>query len=356
MYEDADKTEAPTPRRRAEARENGQVAVSRELTAALTLLAVILLARAVGPWTWSKLSTLTAGFLNTGQNISTHTLSAELVTGFATALGLVAAIAVAAWLVTWLCAHGQVRFLWTTKPLSPDLSRLSPGQGWKKITGADAGVRLTTVTLKLALLCALVVWSVRNDIPQMIALTQTEAAQLPVAAGTLLWSIALKVALLLVGLGAIDFLIARARHERSLRMTRQQVKDEMKRMGIDLVIRKRREHTSRKLTLANQSANFAATVPTASVIILADNTAVAVRYEQDATALPTLVAIGSKGLALRIKQIGRASNVPVIENHRLAESLAQHAKIGVAVPPAFLDQVAEILAQSYQMTATRLAG
>lgn len=116
MYEDADKTEAPTPRRRQEAREHGQVACSRELTGALTLLAVVLLLLGIGPWAWSKLSTFTTRFLKGGGAIDTQGLSSQVIAGLAWALGLVAAMSVIAWTIAWLSGHGQVRFLWTTKP------------------------------------------------------------------------------------------------------------------------------------------------------------------------------------------------------------------------------------------------
>lgn len=243
MAEFADeKTEAPTLRRREEARRQGQVARSSDLTAAVLLLA------GVGLLKWFGLDVLTAlqlcltdllgpdSMANVGTDFawqhSLHLLAAVGISLLPIAAGMVA-VAVAINLA-------QVGFHVNFARVTPNLEMLNPARGFGRIFAAPNAMHLAMGLLKIGLVAWLTYTAIAGRLTQIVGLQQVTFAQVLVFGGDIVVAIAWRVGGLLLVLGLLDYGYQRYRHERDLRMTRREVKEEMKQMEGDPRIRRRR--------------------------------------------------------------------------------------------------------------------
>jgi flagellar biosynthetic protein FlhB len=367
MYEDADKTEVPTQAKRLEARQAGKVARSGELTAAVAMLAIVLGLHGLAPRVWNSLGASMerqigdaafgrgdgggrARVLGARTLSGSRSLSLDVIAVFTSTFAMIAGLMLALWLISWLAAHSQVRFLWTTKPLGPDMSRLGPGAGLKRMFGGSSLLKATTLLIKFVLLLGVAIWSIKSELPRIIGLAELPMAALVVALGQLLGALVLKIALLLVGLGLIDYLIARVRLEQDLRMTRQELKDQMKRMEIDPIIRNRRQRTANQLSRQIAGEQLSGLVGSASLVVIEqDQCAVALFYDPNAGALPRLVAKGDKQMGMRIQNIARARAVPVIQNATLARQLIQDVETGKSITASMIESVAAVMAHAQRI-------
>lgn len=345
-HDDAgDKTEQPTPRRRAEAREEGQVARSADLTAALSLLAGLVLLRVLGPQ-------MLAGMLRLVQALG---IPAEPgVAGlwpWARAVGRAAVEMTVPFLVLLvvLTAAGgaaQAGLLLTWKKLGLKLDRVNPVAGLKRLLSGEALTRMLVSVAKLVLTAAVAWFTIAGRIRDVLATGGLHAGGVLVAAAGLLFDLALRLGLLLLVLGLVDYLVQRWRLERQLRMTRQEVRDELKRMEGDPLVKQRRRQLQTRLAMQRIQAE----VPRADVVVTNPSEyAVALRYDEQTMAAPRLVAKGQDYLALRIRQVAQQHGVPIVQRPPLARALYAAVEVGQEIPPAFYRAVAEVLAYVYRL-------
>ena len=350
-----EKTEAATPRRRREARQDGNVARSPDLTAACVLLASMLLLDLFG-------GDLMGGL----KRIVQATLSGELLSHPVqpTGLGAVPAfsstmmsrallpfmigVAVVALLATLM----QVGLLLTAKPLQPKFSRISPAKGLGQLFGGRGAVRLIMSLAKVAVIGTFAALVITMQMPQILKIGELDVRPICAVSWGLLYGLGVKLALVLILLALLDYAYQRWQREKDMRMTKEEVKEEMKRMDGDPLIKQRRSRVARQLAMQR----IAQAVPKADVVVTnPTHFAVALRYDAATMSAPKVVAKGADYMALRIRQLALANQVPLVERKSLARALYQAVEVGQEVPPQFFSAVAEILAYVYRLSGTRVA-
>ncbi|MEX0776161.1 MAG: EscU/YscU/HrcU family type III secretion system export apparatus switch protein [Phycisphaeraceae bacterium] len=349
-----DRTETATPRRREEARSEGNVARSTDLTAASTLLAAIVLLYALGLKVFSGLKVIVEAMLGS-ELVANPTRADDAGTmlwyggrmAAATAAPLILCLTAVGLLVT----VGQVGLRFTPQAIQPKLSKLSPVKGLGNLFNLRAAIRLIMSLAKVAIVAALAAWVVLADLPRIILLSELDAMPLFGSACQMVYSLALKLAALLVVLAVIDYAYQIYQREIDLRMTKQEIKDEMKRMEGDPLIKQRRARVARQLAMQR----IGAAVPQADVIVTnPTHYAIALRYDATMRA-PKVIAKGADFLAMRIRQLAALHGVPVVERKELAQALYRNVEVGQEVPPEFYNTVAEILAYVYRLSGRKTA-
>ncbi|MAX25498.1 MAG: flagellar biosynthesis protein FlhB [Phycisphaeraceae bacterium] len=346
---DAEKSEAPTPRRLQEARDDGNIPKSTDLTAALSLIAAVFLLYIFGGRLLGGMKVILAAMLS-----NTHTpnpsraldvVNLPVFTGTVLLQGLVPltlGVALVALVVT-IC---QVGFVVTTKPLEIDLTKLSPLKGLKNMVSMRGWTRLVMSLGKVSIIGA-----VASLYIYMHRLEIIKLAELPLLAGmTAAWELVFMMALwigaVLLILAVADYAYQRWQHHTDLKMTKQEVKEELKRMDGDPMIKQRRARVARQLAMQRTAAS----VPQADVIVTnPTHFAIALKYDSATMRSPKLIAKGADIMAFRIRQIAMQHEIPIVERKELARGLYRNVEVGQEVPPEYYAAVAEILAYVYRL-------
>ncbi len=345
-----DKTEPPTPRRRSEARSSGQVAKSQELNAAVLLLTAMITLSLFGWDIWHTMIRITRQSLGGEESVTSENVLNLAARSLLEASKSVAPLFIIIFIVGVAVVFAQVGFLFTLKPMTPKLDKLNPLNGFKRLASAHTVVQLFQNLAKLALI-SLVVWlSVRAVIDEvMLAHTVDFAVTFALAAG-ILFRVGMHLVIVLLLLAFIDYAYQRYRHEKQLKMTKEEVKEEMKRMDGDPVIKRRRREA--QLRLAAQ--RLKSTVPTADVVVTnPTHYAVALQYKPDEMEAPKVVAKGVDFLAQRIRELAMEHGIPIIQKPALARRLYEGVEVGHSIPERFYRAVAEILAYVYELGGRR---
>jgi type III secretion protein U len=329
-------TEEPTPRRLAEARRRGEVAVSRELVGAAAFGAAVLVLAWDAP---AEVAAVVAGMRTalSGAVAGQGGMAASHV-ALALAARLLAPVLVAVLAAALAVGLAQTRGL--VSPPRVDLGRVTSATAWRRLFDGGAVAGALAGLLKVALVggvAALVLWPLVGA--GISSLTGTRAPRLLGALGVLTERLGARLALVLLAVGLVDFLLARRRHLRGLRMTRDEVRRDYKEAEGDPAHRGERQRLHRELLEQRmveevRRADF--------VVVNPDHIAVALRYDADGDAAPVVVAKGERLVAERIKQIAREAGVPVFRDVGLARSLAALAE-GGEIPATLYEAVAEIL-------------
>ena len=350
-----EKTEAPTPRRLQEARRDGNVARSTDLTAAGVLMAAIVLMHVLGLEIMSKLKAVVQAMLSsslTGNLTRADDLPNVSAYAGRALIGALAPLVLGITAVGLLITVSQVGLIFTTKPLELDLTKLSPLRGLKNIINPRGGMRLAMSLLKIGIIATVAVMAIHQDLPRILLLAELEALPMFAAACELVYGLALKLAGVLLLLALIDYAFQKWQHTRDLRMSKHEVKEELKRMDGDPQIKQRRSRIARQLALQRVGQ----AVPQADVIVTnPTHFAVALRYDSKSHAAPKVVAKGADFLAMRIRQIAMVHRVPIVERKELARALYHHVEVGQEIPPQYYNAVAEILAYVYRLSGRKTA-
>ncbi|MEX0886480.1 MAG: flagellar biosynthesis protein FlhB [Phycisphaeraceae bacterium] len=350
-----EKTEPATPRKREQAREQGQVARSTDLTAAFALLAAVVMFFFLGRRVWDSLHVAAHAML-TGAHASNLARLDELeaITHFALRLvaGTLMPVMLTIFAVVLLINVAQVGFMITLEPLTPKFSKLSPLKGVKNLVNARAGMRFVMSMAKVAVILGLAVILIYQELPRIMRLGQLDTAPAFTAASEIVFAVTIQLVILLIVLAILDYLFQRWQHERDLKMSKQEVKEEMKRMEGDPLVKQRRTRVARQIAMQR----IAQQVPSADVIVTnPTHYAVALRYDSETMRAPKVIAKGADFLAMRIRQIAATHGIPIVERKPLAQALYAGVEIGQEVPPEHYTAVAEILAYVYRLGERRSA-
>lgn len=342
-----EKTEQPTPRRRAKAREQGQVAKGREVGTVAVLMSSLLvfylagkhmLVGTMGLWT-HVLGNVIQPELTPGD---AHDLLRLVQTTMANVLlPILAAVFVGAFLANVM----QVGFRVTPKAVTPDLSKISPLKGFKRLFSLKSLVELAKNLVKLAVVGVVVYLTVRSEIKgAFVLMDQGPWPILEYIMGTA-FDILHRAAWVLLVLAILDYVYQRWEFEKDLKMSKQEVKEEHKQTEGDPHVKSRiralqREMARRRMMEAVPKAQVVITNPT--------HVAVALKYEKGMNA-PLVLAKGAGFLALRIREVARKHGVPVVENPDVARALFKMAEIGKEIPRMLYRAVAEILAHVFRL-------
>src|SRR5262245_37898929 len=348
-----DKSFEPTAHRRQEAREKGQVVFSQDLgSAAILLLAALVLMMFGG-----AMVDFAARFMRSQLgDIDSLAITQQTFThqsyGIAISLaGVVLPVMGLMMLGGVLTNVLQVVFLWLPDKIAPDISRLSPLDGLQRIFSLSGTMRLGFGLFKVlivSLVSAAVMWHRWNDILRASALDMGQLGKflIDISLSTLLW-----VGVALVILAILDYALHWWKHEQDLRMTHQEVREEMKNLQGDPHIVARRRSIQRQMVLNRISS----AVPKADVVVTnPTELAIAIQYEPDEMAAPVVIAKGAGVVAQRIRRLGLENNIPIVERKPLAQLLYKEVDIGHPIPTDSYAAVAEVLAYVYQLKGKKL--
>jgi flagellar biosynthesis protein FlhB len=350
-----DKTEAPTAKRLSEARKQGNIARSADLNGAVVVLAGLFTLGIAGA---SMVNRMAGGIrdalaASAGSDPVTKATIGDLLmrSGQDAAMALAPVVGVCA-AAAIVINVAQVGLKPKTKALKPSFKRLNPKTGLKRIAGKDGLVELVKNVAKLAVVLYFVLSAFLPHMTDYAAMVGVSPLQLGTSIASLVKSIAMRAAFAYLGIGVIDYVWQRRKTAKSLKMSKQEVKDESK--GQDLpaevkgAIRRRQRDQAR--------ARMMADVPTADVIVTnPTHFSVALKYDGQSPA-PKVVAKGQDLLALRIREIATEAGVPIVPDPPLARSLHGTVEVGQQIPEELFQAVAQILAYVYRIAGRRRLG
>jgi len=351
-----ERTEDATPKRKQEAREEGQIARSMDLTGALLLVGAVATLAVAGVPALGAFKRMLEGALD-GNTVALPIDKDNVGTAFgymaAPVITVVLPILLAIWALAFVAVFSQVGWLFAPKAVAPSLSKISPIAGFKRVFGMNALVKAAMDTFKVGLVLGIAVVTIMQYEQSIVVLAQLSMMEAVNEIAKLLLDLSIRVLAVLLLLGVIDYMYQRFKHARELRMTKQQVKDEMKQMDGDPDVKRRRMRMQQQLAMQRISS----AVPKADVIVTnPEHYSVAIQYDADSMNAPKVVAKGADFIAMRIRQIAIANGIPIVERPPLARALYRQVRVGEEVPPDFYKAVAEILAYVYRLSESRQAG
>ena len=343
-----EKTEAPTQRRRDDARKKGQVGKSQELVSIGVLLVTIIGFRVLGPGLWDGMANLLREDLTRPASRGDLTPHAAMgmwrdATGamFTTFAPMIALVALAGVVLNL----GQTGLMLNASGIKPKFSAINPAAGVKRVLSTEGFVGLLKALAKMGVVAIVVTMTMRSQMAEITLLGQQDTATAAAHMAALAFDISLRSVVVLFVLALLDFAWQRRRFLSQLRMTKQEVRQEVRESDgdpqIKAAIRRRRQQMMNRMISA---------VPTADVVITnPTHYAVAIKYDPVGMQAPMVVAKGERLLAQRIKEIARKNGVPVVEEPPLARALYKAVPVGQHIPAQLFHAVAEVLAWVYAL-------
>ena len=346
------KTEKATPKRRSEARKRGQVARSQELNSFFVLAGTVITLAIAAPHIMRTFEeTIQTGLKQAGNpdRASAGQLQGLASWGMRETISAVAPILIAAAVCGVVASVMQVGLRISAKALKPSFSRINPLKGMKRVFGTSALVEAAKAVTKLIIIggiATITIWPKLCEFPQLISLPPGETLH---RLGQISFGMVLRVLACYVVIAALDVIYQRVRFSRSLRMSKDEIKQEMRQ--IDLAPELRRAIRRRQFEQARR--RMLAAVPESDVVVVnPTHYAVALKYDGSAPA-PRLVAKGRDLIAAKIRQIAIDNDISVVVNPPLARALYRDVEFGQMIPEALYAAVAEVLAYVYR-TAGRM--
>lgn len=343
-----DRTEKATPKRREDARKKGQLARRPEVAAAASFLAVLFLLKITGADLLRHASLLfstAAGWITARESLDPPTAQSMLIKASST-LALLSLPPIAAALTAGVAgnlAQGGLNF--APEAFKPRAERFNPIANLKRVLGANGPIELVKNFLKLGGLTLATYSSLAQCVAEAPQLIGTPPVKAFGALGKLIYDVGLRAGFIFFMVGVLDYLYGWYKHEKSLRMTKQELKDEFRKQEGDPIFKGYRRRAARALS----RRRIAAEVPRADVVVVnPTHFSVALKYDRAHDAAPTVIAKGADLIAKQIREIAKAHDVPIVENPPLARSLYNQVEIGEIIPAELFRAVAEVLAYVYQ--------
>lgn len=342
------RTEAATPRRREEARSQGRVVVSTELTSGLLLMAAIGVL-----WFGSRglgghlLQAVQYGLSRCSLRELGPQQTSEMLRGFVVSgvqlLGMLFGLL---FLVSLGATIGQVGFRILPELAAPNGERINPMAGLGRIFSLMALLRGGTATAKVTITAFLSVVLIKGRFARLTAFDKQSLASIVGQTWEIGLLLCLAVAAAFVLVGVVDYILQRLRFEASLRMTRDELKEEIKREEGDPHVKARIRKLARELSQRRMMRD----VPRAAVVVTnPTHLAIALRYDKGTPSAPRVVAKGAGYVARRIVETARRHGVPVVERKPVAQALYKAVKVGHEIPAALYQAIAEVLAYVYRL-------
>ena len=345
--EDEGRTEEPTEHKLRKAREEGKVARSVELASALVLLlAIATMAVVAGSFLKNTAQMLRYFFGISGSG----ELSGQVVQAFYSyLLRLVAPVLIVTFLAAFLGNVLQVGFLFSVKPITPDVNRILPNLGRffrRALFSGEAAFNLAKNILKIAVVFVIAYLNVRGELSRILRLGDGSWQQGFRLISAVSLRIIVESAIAMLVLAVPDYLFVRRQHLESLKMSRQEIKEERRMYEGDPLVRSRLREKMRELL----TRNMLKAVPRADVIITnPTHYSVAVEWNRLLMAAPTVTAKGVDAVAMKIREAALEAKVPLVENKPLARTLYHEVEIGDAIPERYYEVMAVILAEVYRL-------
>ena len=345
------RTEKPTPKRREDARRKGQIARRPELSAAVGFLSALVMLRVFGAEFVARAGQLFRGGMSeavVGGELTPEHLHVMLIEAALNIMALAAPVTLVALAAGVAGNFAQGGLTLTPEALRPKTERFNPVANFKRAFGSNGPIELLKSLLKLCGLGAVCYTVFTQSIADAPTLVGASAPSALAAVGQAGYDLGLRAGATLFFIAGLDYFYGWHKHEKSLRMTKQEVRDEYRQQEGDPLLKGQRRSRARALT----RRRLAVEVPLADVVVTnPTHFAVALRYDRERGAAPMVVAKGADHTALRIREIAAAHGVAIIENPPLARTLFRTVEAGRAIPPDLFRAVAELLAYVYRQRA-----
>ena len=349
---DPEKIFPATPHKRNESREKGQVAKSNELATTLALIGVLSFFFVAGYDTYHHLIDIMYGaFTAIGGQLSAGKTILIFLSLMGTAFKIIAPVMVVAVIVGVLGNIFQIGLIFSSQPLMPQMSRINPISGFQRILSMRGLFEAVKSIFKIGLIGYIVYRTIVSGLVDVVSLVDADksniAALFVSTVGRIGFQVFLRAALALLFLSIFDFLYQRWQHEQDIRMTREEIREEMKRTEGDPEIRRRIRRVQRELS----QARMMKAIPEADAVITNPvHLAVAIKYDYEVMDSPYVVAKGERKIARQIREIAEEHGVPIVENPPLAQALYKNVEVGEAIPMEFYQAIAEVLAYVHELT------
>lgn len=343
-----EKTEPATAKKRQDARKKGQVAKSMDLPAAFILLFSFLAFLMFGGYMKEKMIKI---FRNVYENQLTMDITAANVQVLFVDLvkeGLIilAPIFILVVLVAFIGNYAQIGFMFIGEPLMMKFNKINPIEGFKRIFSLRTVMDFLKSTLKMLIIGYVVYTTLMGEKAKLLGLGHAplESTFSFIASVTL--KLGIKIGAILIVLAIFDFIYQKYEHEKSLKMSKQDIKDEYKKSEGDPLIKGKIRAKQRQMAMQRMMQE----VPKADVIITnPTHFAVALKYDSNNMQAPTVIAKGADYVALKIKEVAKKNGIMTMENKPLARAIFAQVEIGESIPAELFQAVAEVLAYVYKV-------
>lgn len=348
LFASEDKTEEPTPRKKEEARKKGQVAKSREFVSAVTLVGITIIMVSYGGYVLNNTGMLLEKSLDSIENftLSEGNVSNLFIYMVLEFLKIILPFMAGVMVLGITANVVQTGFIHTSEPLKLNLSRLNPLEGFKRMFSGRTAMELLKSIANIIVIGYVTYSFIKGQIGRILEISDMGVGSLIEVPGDIIQTELVRVSIIAAVLGIADLIYQKWMYNRELRMTKQEVKEEFKQMEGDPKIKsairqRQRQMASRRMMQAVPKATVVVTNPT--------HLAIALKYEQGKDSAPTCVAKGADNVAMKIKQIAKEANVPIVENKPVARMLYEKVDINESIPFELYQAVAEILAVVYTL-------
>lgn len=352
--EGGEKTEPATQKKLDDARKEGKVAKSKDLTQGIDLLVLFLLIKVFVSYMGERFiglfdSTLgrMAEFMAVNQKqVSMQAFGTILGNAFIEVLLISWPFLVFGFVITFIVTVYQVGWKVSAKTMEPKLSKFNPINGFKRIFSKDSLFELLKSIVKIGVIAYVAYSNIVDEADNLFILYEIDLKQAVALVGTIIIEFGIEISIIFILIGIVDYFYQKWKFGEDMKMTKQEVKDEYKNTEGDPQIKgrirqKMREASQRRMMQDVPKADVVITNPT--------HFAVAIKYDAEVSKAPIVVAKGEDFLAQKIKEVAREHNVEIVENKPLARMLYHNVDIGAEIPPELYQAVAEVLAMVYHM-------
>jgi flagellar biosynthetic protein FlhB len=354
MAEDSDKTEEPTEHKLQEARKKGQIFKSQELISTAMLLVTAGVLIAMGGWMFGEVKSFTIytwGDLFANADFKNRDVMLDMLQVVLAFLKILAPLLASAFVVAILVNIAQIKFIFSTEPLIPKLSKINPMQGAKRIFSAKSVMELAKQIAKLTVIGWICYKVVTYSLLDLVKLVGADIDFTVALVRGICIEIIKKVWVGMLVIAIVDYVFQKKQFMKEMKMSMQELKDEYKDTEGNPQVKGKirqlmRQASQQRMMEGAGNANAVVTNPT--------HLAVALKYEPGVDPAPMVVAKGERLLAVQIKVIAEDNNIPVIENVELARALFGACEVGQAIPPDLYKGVAEILAYIFKLKKRRM--
>ena len=346
--DDAERTEAATPRRREQAREEGKAVKSREVIIAALFLSNVLFFSVAGRSLYEHMLTLTReAFLTLGEVevslVGLHHLYTRYLNHLAT---MMLPLLLTTFVLTLGCHLLQTGFLFSLHSLAPQWSHLNPAQGLQNIFSMRGLNEMVKSLLKIGVIGYVAYKTITAEVESFLMLSARDVVSIAQYVGRSTLHVCIRASYVMIALAVVDYAWQRWRFEKSLRMSKQEIKEESKAQEGDPQLKARIRSIMREMARKRMMQD----VPKATVVVTnPTHLAIALAYRREEMVAPQVVAKGAGYVAERIKAIAQEHAIPLVENKPIAQQLFKTIDIGETIPEGLYKAVAEILAYVYRL-------
>lgn len=347
-----EKTEEPTQKKLDDARKDGKVAKSKELTNGVGLLSFFLILKfycgSLGTgliksfsFSYSRMQEFSS--LPDG-NIESGDYSGLLTQAILNMIQIVLPVFLIAFVMAFVIDIVQVKWKPTAKPLQPKFNKLNPLNGFKRIFSKQALVELVKSVIKIILVVYIAYTTIKDKLIHLFYLYDMTVPKAIAWMGDTVISLGIKISLFYLIISLADLMYEKFKFKDEMKMTKQEIKDEYKNAEGDPQIknkirRKMLEVSQRRMMQELPKADVVITNPT--------HLSVAIKYDANVSDAPIVIAKGEDYLAMKIREVAKEHSIMIIENKPVARMLYANVDVGSAIPPELYQAVAEILAMVY---------